>query len=141
MQLTSETSPSYSGLYWAGDKIFASYNQPPKQQPMIALLGRDADPATARIIVDPNALNPNGTAAIDWFVPSPDGTMIAVSLSAGGSEDGSVHIFDVPTGRDIGEVIPRGQYPAGRGSLALAAAGQGVDYTGYPGPGRAPGRH
>ena len=136
MQLTSETSPSYSGLYWAGDKIFASYNQPPKQQPMIALLGRDADPATARIIVDPNALNPNGTAAIDWFVPSPDGTMIAVSLSEGGSEDGSVHIFDVPTGRDIGEVIPRVQYPTGGGSLAWAADGKGFYYTRYPGPER-----
>ena len=136
MQLTSETSPSYSGLYRAGDKIFASYNQPPKQQPMIALLGRDADPATARIILDPNALDPNGTTAIDWFVPSPDGTMIAVSLSEGGSEDGSVHIFDVPTGRDIGEVIPRVQYPTGGGSLAWAADGKGFYYTRYPGPER-----
>ena len=43
-RLASQTSPSYSGLYAVRDKIFATYNQPPKQQPMIAMLGRDADP-------------------------------------------------------------------------------------------------
>src|SRR5262249_15165003 len=30
MKLASETSPSYSGLHAAGDKIFATYNEPPK---------------------------------------------------------------------------------------------------------------
>jgi hypothetical protein len=92
MNLTSQTSPSYSGLQTVGDKIFATYNQPPKQQPMIAILGRDADPRTARIIVDPNTLDSKGTTAIDWFVPSPDAGKVAVSLSEGGSEDGSSHI-------------------------------------------------
>jgi prolyl oligopeptidase len=136
MNLTSEASPSYARLYPVGDKIFATYNQPPKQQPMIAVLGRDADPATARIIVDPNALNPNGTTAIDWWVPSPDASMVAVSLSDGGSEDGSLHIFDVATAKEIGEVIPRVQYPTGGGSLAWAADSKGFYYTRYPGPER-----
>ena len=136
MKLTSETSPSYSRLYAVGDKIFANYNQPPKQQPMIAVLDRDADPGTARIIVDPNTLNPNGTTAIDWFVPSPDANRVAVSLSEGGSEDGSLHIFDVATSKDIGEVIPRVQYPTGGGSLAWTGDGKGFYYTRYPGPER-----
>ena len=94
-KLNAQTSPSYSRLRPTGDRIFATYNQPPKQQPMIAMLGRDADPATARVIVDPNTLDPTGTTAIDWFVPSPDGTRLAVSLSERGSEDGTLHIFDV----------------------------------------------
>jgi prolyl oligopeptidase len=136
MKLASETSPSYSGLHAAGGRIFATYNQPPKQQPMIAVLGRDADPATARVIVDPNTLNPEGTTAIDWFVPSPDGEKVAVSLSEGGSEDGSVHIFDVAPGKDTGEIIRRVQYPTGGGSLAWAADGNGFYYTRYPGPER-----
>ncbi len=136
MNLTSAASPSYSRLYPVGDKIFATYNQPPKQQPMIAVLGGDADPATARIVVDPNALNPNGTTAIDWWAPSPDASMVAVSLSDGGSEDGSLHIFDVATAKEIGEVIPRVQYPTGGGSLAWAADSKGFYYTRYPGPER-----
>jgi prolyl oligopeptidase len=136
ISLSSQAAPSYSRLYPVGDKIFATYNQPPKQQPMIAVLGRDADPATARIIVDPNTLNPSGTTAIDWWAPSPDASMVAVSLSDGGSEDGSLHIFDVATATDIGEVIPRVQYPTGGGSLAWAADSKGFYYTRYPGPER-----
>jgi prolyl oligopeptidase len=119
-----------------GDKIFATYNQPPKQQSMIAMLGSEADPSTARIIVDPNTLNPNGTTAIDWFAPSPDASKVAVSLSEGGSEDGTLHIFDVATGKDTGQVIPRVQYPTGGGSLAWAADSKGFYYTRYPGPER-----
>jgi prolyl oligopeptidase len=116
--------------------VFALTTQPPKQQPMIALLTRDANPATARVIVDPNAINPNGTTAIDWFVPSPDGKRIAVSLSDNGSEDGSVHIFDVASHQQTGEVISRVQYPTAGGSLAWRADSQGFWYTRYPGPDR-----
>jgi prolyl oligopeptidase len=47
-----------------------------------------------------------------------------------------LHIFDVATGKEIGEVIPRVQYPTGGGSLAWAADGKGFYYTRYPGPGR-----
>jgi len=135
-ELNAQTSPSYSRLRPIGDRIFATYNQPPKQQPMIAMLGRDVDPATARVIVDPNTLDSTGATAIDWFVPSPDGTKLAVSLSARGSEDGSLHVFDVATAKETGEVIPRVQYPTGGGSLAWAADGTGFYYTRYPGPER-----
>jgi prolyl oligopeptidase len=134
MQLLSATSPSYVGLYPAGGKIFATYVQPPKQQPMIAVLGPDADPATARVVVDPNVLNPAGTTAIDWFVPSPDGSKVAVSLSDNGSEDGTLHVFDVATGKDSGLRIPRVQFPTGGGSLAWRQDGSGFWYTRYPGP-------
>jgi prolyl oligopeptidase len=86
--------------------------------------------------VDPNTLNPNGTTAIDWFVPSPDGKRVAVSLSDNGSEDGSLHIFDVASRRQIGEVIARVQYPTAGGSLAWRADSAGFWYTRYPGPER-----
>ena len=134
MALLSKTSPSYVGLYPAGGKIFATYAHPPKQQPMIAVLGPDADPATARVVVDPNLLNPAGTTEFDWFVPSPDGGKLAVSLSDNGSEDGTLHIFDVATGKDAGLRIPRVQFPTGGGSLAWARDGSGFYYTRYPGP-------
>jgi Prolyl oligopeptidase, N-terminal beta-propeller domain len=65
-----------------------------------------------------------------------DASRIAVSISEGGSEDGSLHIFDVATGTDIAEVIPRVQYPTGGGSLAWASDGKGFYYTRYPGPER-----
>ena len=134
----SATSSSYHGLQAVGDRIFALYEEPPKQQAMIAVLTNAADPSLARIIVDPNAINPKGTTAIDWFVPSPDGKWVAVSLSDNGSEDGTLHLFDVASGIEIGAPIPRVQYPTGGGSLAWSADGKGFWYTRYPGPDRPP---
>jgi prolyl oligopeptidase len=132
----SATSSSYAGLRAIGDTLFAYYTQPPKQQPMIAVLGNAADPAQARVVVDPNAINPKGTTAIDWFVPSPDGKVLAVSMSQDGSEDGTLHLFEVATGKQIDAVIPRVQFPTGGGSLAWRADSQGFWYTRYPGPER-----
>lgn len=132
----SATSSSYRSLYAVGARIFAYYDAPPKQQPMIALLTNAADPAQARVIVDPNTLNPKGTTAIDWFVPSPDGALLAVSLSENGSEDGALHLFDTATGKEIAPPILRVQYPTGGGSLAWRADSKGFWYTRYPGPGR-----
>lgn len=132
MGLISASSSSYYDLHTAGDKIFAMYNQPPKQQPMIAVLGNAADPAQAKIVLDPNAINTKGTTAIDWFVPSPDGSKLAVSMSDNGSEDGSVHIIDVATGKQIDKVIPLVQYPTGGGSVAWKSDGSGFWYTRYP---------
>jgi prolyl oligopeptidase len=132
----SATSSSYYGLQAVDGRFFALYSQPPKQQPMIALLANDADPARARVILDPNVMNPKGTTAIDWFVASPDGKLVAVSLSENGSEDGTVHVFDVATGKETGEAIPRVQFPTGGGSLAWRADSKGFWYTRYPGPDR-----
>jgi prolyl oligopeptidase len=131
--LSGQSSPSYQNLTPAGGFLFAYFSQPPKQQTMIARLTPQADPAQARIIVDPNALDSTGNTEIDWFVPSPDGRKLAVSLSTGGSEDGTLHIFDVATGHETGDRIPGVQYPTGGGSLAWRADGSGFWYTRYPG--------
>ena len=133
MKQVSESSSAFYGLQAVGDKVFAYYNQPPKQQPMIALLNNKADPADVKVVLDPNLLNPQGTTAIDWFVPSPKGDLVAVSMSDNGSEDGSLHIIDAATGKEVDKVIPRVQYPTGGGSLAWRADGSGFWYTRYPG--------
>ena len=132
----SAASSSYRSLHAAGGKIFALYDQPPKQQPMIAVLTNAVDPSLARIIVDPNVLNPSGTTAIDWFVPSPDGNLVAVSLSENGSEDGTLHVFNATSGAEVEAPIPRVQFATGGGSLAWRADSQGFWYTRYPGPDR-----
>jgi len=132
----SKTSASFSSLRLVGDRLFALYSQPPKQQRMIAVLPREPDPAKVRVIVDPNAINPKGTTAIDWFVPSPDGRLVAVSLSDNGSEIGTLHLFDVASRRQVGEVISAVQYPTAGGSLAWRSDSRGFWYTRYPGPER-----
>jgi prolyl oligopeptidase len=134
MTQISASSSSFYNLQAVGDKVFAYYNLPPKQQPMIAILDNSADPTSAKVVIDPNAINTQGTTAIDWFVPSPQGNLVAASMSDNGSEDGSLHIFDVATGKEVDKVIPRVQYPTGGGSMAWRADGSGFWYTRYPGP-------
>jgi prolyl oligopeptidase len=133
----SAASSSYYGFIAVGDHVFANYYQPPKQQSMIAVLGNALDPVSARVIVDPNAINPKGTTAIDWFVPSHDGKILAVSMSENGSEDGTLHLFDVASGKEVGPRIPRVQFPTAGGSLAWTADSKGFWYTRYPGTERA----
>lgn len=132
MAAASRTSPSYHELTLAAGQLFSLTVQPPRQQPMITVMPPSADPRQARVVVDPNTLDPSGQTAIDWFVPSPDGRRVAVSLSRNGSEDGSVHVFDVASGTQSGEVVPRAQYPTAGGSLAWKADSSGFWYTRYP---------
>ena len=134
MAANAASSNGYRGLRAAGGSLFVLFTQPLKQQPAIARLARDADPATLRVVVDPNALDAKGRTAIDWFEPSPDGRLLAVSMSENGSEDGALHLFDAASGKQVGPVIPRVQYPTAGGSLAWNADGSGFWYTRYPGP-------
>lgn len=119
-------------LHYAGGRLFAMKSQPPANQPKLVVLTDPMDTATEKTIVDPNVLNPKGTTAIDWYVPSLDGRLVAVSLSENGSEDGTLHLFEVATGRQLDDVVPRVQYPTGGGSAAWTPDGKGLYYTRYP---------
>ena len=124
MKLVTATSPSYFDLSAKGARVFAFYSDPRKQQPMIVALNATADPASRKTVLDPNALDPSGHTAIDWFEASNDGSKIAVSLSKNGSEDGTLHVYDVADGKEIGAPIPNVQYPTAGGSLAWTADGK-----------------
>ena len=128
-------SPSYAGLSTQGGRVFASYNDPKFQQTMIVTLNAAADPASRKVVLDPNKMDPSGLTEIDWWVASPDGSLIAVSLSKGGSEDGTLHIYRVASGEEVGAPIPSVQYPTAGGSLAWTPGGDGFWYTRYPGDG------
>ncbi|HEX7615465.1 MAG TPA: prolyl oligopeptidase family serine peptidase [Thermoanaerobaculia bacterium] len=124
---------SISGLVSRGGRHFAVCSDPArKQQPWIVLLPSLTSTEGMRAIVDPNALDPSGHTSFDWFVPSPDGASLAVSLSEGGSEAGTLHVYDVATGRETGDVIPLVQKGTAGGSAAWTAGGKGLFYTRYP---------
>jgi prolyl oligopeptidase len=131
-RLLSYPSPAYYGLAYRGDVLFAMKSQPPKEQPFLITLESPDKPASERVVVDPNRLDARGTTAIDFYVSSTDGKLVAVSLSEGGSESGDVHIFEVATGKALADVIPRVNGGTAGGSLAWNADGSGFYYTRYP---------
>jgi prolyl oligopeptidase len=123
---------SHFRLVQRGDTLFALKRQPPKQQPFLVALPGPDEPERARILVDPTAIDPKGTTTIDWYVPSPDGKLVAVSLSKGGSESGDVHVYETATGKQVFEVVPRVNGGTAGGDLAWTADGAGFFYTRYP---------
>ncbi|MEJ2008996.1 MAG: prolyl oligopeptidase family serine peptidase [Acidobacteriota bacterium] len=137
-ELITDQSASYSVTHFRGGYYFALRNKPPAQQPVLVELKSVYRPALRRVVFDPNAWNTNGTTAIDWYVPSPDGRLVAVSLSQNGSEDGTLHFFETATGRALPDKIPGVQYPTGGGSATWNADGTGIFYTRYPRPGERP---
>jgi prolyl oligopeptidase len=137
-KIYSEASPEYNALQARPGRIFAIKKQPPLQQPLLVMLTSVDDLATERIILDPNQLDPSGGTAIDFYVPSLDGKLAALSISKNGSERGDLYIYDVETGQPLSDVISRVQIPTGGGSFAWAENNVGVYYTRYPRPGERP---
>ena len=131
-------APSYSGLVSRGGRIFALKFQPPKQQNLLVVLASVDDLSSEKVVLDPNVIAPLGHVALDWFVPSPDGKQVAVSLSEHGSEEGTLYFYDTETGQVLGESIPRVQYPTGGGCAAWTPDGKAIYYTRYPRPGEKP---
>lgn len=132
-KLVSAASPALYGFEPRGNVVFATYSDPKLQQPVIVTLDAKADPKSKKILLDPNKIDPSGHTAIDWYVPSNDGTKVAVSLSKNGSEAGTLHVYDVATGKEVEAPIPHVQFPTAGGSLAWARDGKSFWYTRYPG--------
>src|SRR5438105_3906648 len=134
----AKTSPSYSGLVSRPGILFAMKFQPPKQQQMLVTLASANDLKSEKMVLDPNALDAKGTTAIDWFVPSRDGKYVAISVSQGGSEDGTLHIYETATGKALPDSIAHVQYPTAGGSAAWNEDGTGIYYTRFPRKGERP---
>ncbi|HEY3267929.1 MAG TPA: prolyl oligopeptidase family serine peptidase [Armatimonadota bacterium] len=133
--IQSAKSASYYSLARRGPTLFAMKHQPPKQQDFLVTLASTESTASERVVVDPNAIDAKGGTAIDFFVPSRDGKRVAVCMSKDGSEDGTVTVFEVATGKPTGDDIPRVNYPTGGGSVAWKGDGSGFFYTRYPAEG------
>ena len=96
------------------------------------------DLASKHVVVDPTQIDKTNSTAIQFYVPSQDGSKVAVSLAQGGSEMGSAHVYDVATGQALPDVVPH-VTAIGGGSLLWKGDGSGFYYTHYPSPGeRAP---
>jgi prolyl oligopeptidase len=131
-QLIAGGSASYFDLQFRAGMLFAEKYQPPQQQPMLVVLRSADDPASARVIFDPNAASAKGSLSMDFFVPSFGGKYVAAALSENGSEDASAHIFEVATGKELADVVPRVNFATASGSIAWKADSSGFYYTRYP---------
>ncbi len=134
-QIYQQATPSYSNVHWTGGKFFAVKTQPPLNQPLLVYLTSVTDLTTEKIILNLNVFDSTHRTSMDWYRPSPDGKLVAVSLSVGGSEAGDVYIFECESSQQVFEVVPWVNKGTAGGDLAWQADGKGFYYTRYPHPG------
>lgn len=118
----------------AGEQIFfAQKRLPPNPQPLVVCFsscGNEGDAVNDRVLFNSSQIK--GTPAVDWFEPSPCGTILAMSLSFDGSERGDTHLLRVATGEMIADdVVRRTNTPTAGGSLCWDGSG-GFYYTRHP---------
>ncbi|MCH2162648.1 MAG: prolyl oligopeptidase family serine peptidase, partial [Phycisphaerales bacterium] len=58
-----------------------------------------SDGQPPRILIDPNTLDADGLVSLDWWKPSPDGSVVAFGLSRAGDEMSTLHLLDTDSGR------------------------------------------
>ena len=137
-EIMSAETEEFGGLQFRGGRLFAVKRQPPKQQPFLVVMDSADDPGSARVVVDPNEIDSEGSTSFDWYVASHDGKLVAVSLSKDGTESGDVHVFDTATGEEVFEVVPRVNGGTAGGGLAWLPDNSGFFYTRYPREGERP---
>lgn len=109
-----------------GDRYFYLRNDGLQNQSVLYVTERlNGEP---RVLLDPNKLSTDATVALGEFVPSPDGRLIAYSLSDGGTDWRSWHFRDVATGKDLPDVLRHVKFVP----VAWTADSKSVYYARFP---------
>lgn len=127
-----ESHIQYGYFQYAGGLLFALKWDPEKSGASLVVFRSPEDQASERTIVDLNTLVKGQVFQTSWYKPSLDGSMVGMALGTGGSEDAALYVFDVATGKQIGEPVPRVQFATAGGAMAWTGDGKGFYYTRYP---------
>jgi prolyl oligopeptidase len=109
-----------------GGHYFYSRNDGLQNQSVLYVA--DSLQAQPRVLLDPNTLSKDATVALGEIVPSPDGKLLAYSLSDGGSDWRTWHFREVATGRDLPDVLRFMKFA----DVAWTADSRTVYYARYP---------
>lgn len=119
-----------------GDRVFTYERLAGADQFVLAVRSLDTIDAAAAVLFDPAAGSADAAVAVDWFEPSPDGSLVAFGVSEGGTENSTLRVLRVgrAVGEDpvtvefLGDAIPNTRAC----SVAWEPDGSGFLYTRYP---------
>ena len=99
----NNASENISSIKSVSGKLFYLKSEPGRNSRRLFV--RDAK-GNERLLVDPDAMDAQGSHhAIDFFTPSPDGRLLAIGISQGGSEDSTLRIMDIANGNWLSDTI------------------------------------
>jgi prolyl oligopeptidase len=101
----------------------------PGQEQSVVYTAATLDSAPT-LLVDPNAISPDGKLAFEGFSPSEHGDHLAYGMAAGGGDWQVWRVRDVKTGKDLPDELSGIKYYAPQ----LTADGKGVYYSRFPTP-------
>lgn len=109
-----------------GDKYFFVRNDGKQNQSVLYVA--DSLQATPRVLFDPNDRRSDATVALARFVPSPDGSMVAYSISDGGTDWEIWRFRRTSDARDLPDELRFTKF----WQLSWSEDGRGVYYSRYP---------
>lgn len=137
--LTQDRGTSYSNAKFHGGRMFVLRRSADAQQPSLVWFEGADISGTSHVVLDLMQFDPSGHTSLDWYVPSTDGELVAISVSSGGSESGSLQVFNASNGRPIDDPPIRDVSKAtAGGDIAWSGDSSGFFYTRYPKKGERP---
>ena len=116
--------PKYDAPEKIGERLFYTENSGLLNQSILYV--KDGNKA-ARVLIDPNTLSTDGTAALSVIEPSPNARMLGYAVSFAGSDWQEVRIRDVETGRDMRDTLKWVKFS----DISWTRDSKGFFYEGY----------
>jgi prolyl oligopeptidase len=132
LQIGHVSAPAVCTTRSGAPRYFHTRREGTQNQPTLYV--RDGVAGKDRPLLDVSSLSEDGTTALDWWYPSRDGALVAWGRSESGSEESSLFVRDVATGKDLADSIEHTRHA----SVAWLPDGRSFYYSRYPEAGTVP---
>lgn len=129
----SHKAASFTAFLPRGKKYFYTRREGGENHAIVYMRDDDVD-GPSHAVLNPNEFSADGTVALDWWYPSPDGSLIAYGRSSSGDEKSTLYLRDTKSLRDTMLHIPHTRAC----TVAWSDKSDGFAYTRYPAPGSVP---
>ena len=109
-------------------RLFYSMNSGLQRQAPIYVRTGFFDPPS--LVLDPNALWPDGSISLAHYAPSPDATLLAYTAARGGADWETVRVRSIATGEDLDDSVEWVRFS----DLSWTRDSKGFFYSRYPEP-------
>ena len=120
--------PKISLPFRTGGRLYYARNTGLQRQSVF--YSRTSLGGTPKLVIDPNALSPDGSIALAGFSPSPDGKYLAYGISEGGADWRMLLVRELESGKQMADTV---RWLKG-GGMSWTKDGRGFYYSRFPEP-------